>query len=618
MKFFAKIFGFIPPENTEEKAPSFKENLQAFRNIPKFFGLIWKTHRGLALTTILLRLLRTMLPLATLYVAKLIIDEVIMLIGSKGEDTQFLFTLILIELGLTLLSELLNRLVSLVDALLGDLFSNKSSVDLMRHAATLDLAQFEDATFYDKLARARQQTIGRVALMSQSFAQMQDMITLLALGFGLAFFNAWLILILVVAVIPSFFSETYFNRSSYSLVKSWTPQRRELDYIRYVGASDLTAKEVKIFGLADFLTGRFDKLAREYYLVNRNLSIRRAIWGIFFSALGSLGYYGAYTYIVWQTLNGNLSIGDLTFLAGAFSRMQGLLQGILTRFSEMAQQVLYLQDMFDFLEMKPNIHSPDMPIPIPQPIQKGFTFKNVGFKYPNSEIWAVRNLNFHLQAGEKLALVGENGAGKTTITKLIGRLYEPDEGQILLDDRDIRSYDLAEYQKMVGVIFQDYIRFQLPASINIAVGKIDAYEDKELIIKSAELSLADTVIDKLPNKYEQTLGKWFKDGVELSGGEWQKIALARAYMRDAQLLILDEPTAALDARAEYEVFKRFAELTQGKTSILISHRFSTVRMADRILVLKRGEMIELGSHEQLLNNGELYAELFYLQAEGYK
>jgi ATP-binding cassette subfamily B protein len=604
-------------KNTDSK-PTLKENLKALRNLPKLFLLVWRTHRGLTLSTILLRLLRTGLPLATLYVAKLIIDEVILQLKTPNPDWMYLWTLVAIEFGLALLSEILNRIISLVEALLGDLFSNANSVQLMRHAATLDLAMFEDATFYDKLARARQQTIGRVTLISQMLSQVQDIITLIVLGIGLAFFNGWLILILVVAIIPSFFNETYFNRSSYSLVKSWTPERRELDYLRYVGASDLTAKEVKIFGLADFLADRFHALAHRYYLANRNLAIRRMIWGLVFSILGSVGYYAAYIYIVWQTIQGTLSIGDLTFLAGSFSRMQGLLQGILARFSEIAQNALYLQDLFDFLDMRPQIHSPEKPTALPVKFQQGFTFEEVGFKYPNSEVWAVRRLSFRLKAGEKLALVGENGAGKTTITKLIARLYEPDEGRILLDGRDIRDYDLEEYQRIIGVIFQDFIHFQMSASVNIAVGKILEKENQSQITRSAEMSLADTVIAKLPKGYDQVLGKWFQDGQELSGGEWQKIALARAYMREAQLLILDEPTAALDARAEYEVFQRFAGLTEGKTSILISHRFSTVRMADRILVLKKGEMQEIGSHEELLAQEGLYAELFNLQAEGYK
>lgn len=604
-------------QDTEQKN-SLRENLSALRNLPKFFALVWQTHRGFTLATIILRLLRTCLPLATLYVGKLIIDEVIRLLNSPTQSWERVWLLLAIEFGVALFSEILSRLINLIESLLGDLFSNANSVQLMRHASTLDLAMFEDATFYDKLARARQQTVGRVTLISQVLSQTQDIITLTVLGVSLVFFNGWLLLILVFAVLPTFFNETYFNSSSYSLAKSWTPERRELDYLRFIGASDQTAKEVKIFGLSSFLADRFSLLAHQYYQANRQLAVNRMIWSLFFSILGSVGYYVAYIYIVWQTLLGKLTVGDLTFLAGSFSRMQDLLQGILSRFSSIAQNALYLQDLFDFLDMRPRISSPALPASLPTPVQQGFIFENVGFKYPSSEIWAVRSLSFTLQAGEKLALVGENGAGKTTITKLIARLYEPDEGRILLDGRDIREYDLGEYQRLIGVIFQDFIHFQMSASLNIATGKIWEKDNQSQIELSAQRSLADAVISKLPQGYDQMLGKWFKGGAELSGGEWQKIALARAYMRDAQLLVLDEPTAALDARSEYEVFKHFVELTAGKTSIIISHRFSTVRMADRILVLRKGEMQEIGSHEALMAQNGLYAELFNLQADGYK
>lgn len=605
---------------TDDKKATFKENLAAFRYIPPFFNMIWQTSPLLTSANMFLRLLRSGLPISALYVAKLIIDEVIK-VSQKGdfENASHLWQLVAIEFFLVFLSDVLSRGVNLVDALLGDLFSNQSSVQLMQHAAKLDLPQFEDSKTYDKLERARRQTTGRVYLMSQILTQIQDLITIIFLVIALTAFNAWLILILLIAVIPAFLSESYFNRSSYSLARSWTPERRELDYLRYVGASDETAKEIKIFGLSDFLVNRFRKLSDNFYQANKKLVLKRTFWGILFSTLGSLGYYLAYIFIVWQTIRGKITIGDLTFLSSAFSRMQALLQGVLSRFSDIAQNALYLQDLFDFLAMKPLIDSPQKPKPFPNTINKGFTFENVGFKYPNSEVWAVRHISFHLQAGEKLALVGENGAGKTTFVKLLARLYDPDEGRILLDDTDIKDYDLLELRKFIGVIFQDFVRFQMTAGENIAIGNIAKHQEKEEIIHSAKLSLANNVIEALPNQYEQMLGKRFSEkGTELSGGQWQKIALGRAYMRDAQLLILDEPTAALDARAEYEVFLRFAELTKGKTAVLISHRFSTVRMADRILVLKKGELAEIGTHEELLLLNGLYAELFNLQAEGYK
>ncbi|WP_299706246.1 ABC transporter ATP-binding protein [uncultured Pontibacter sp.] len=604
--------------NQADDKKSFREQVGALKNLPKFFRLIWETSKRMTIGNLLLRLIKSAIPLAMLYVGKLIIDEVIGLIAETGErDLSFLWILVAMELGLAIVSDLINRGITLLDSLLGDLFSNRTSVQLIEHAAKLDLAQFEDATFYDKLERARRQTITRVVLMSQVLSQLQDMVTIAFLAVGLIAFNPWLILILLVAVIPSFLGETHFNERTYSLSRSWTPERRELDYLRYIGASDETAKEIKTFNLSGFLASRFKQLSDRYYALNKNLIVRRAVWGSALSSLGTLAYYGAYIFILFQTVAGAITVGTLTFLAGSFSNMRGLLQGIMTRFSQIAESALYLQDLFDFLELKPQITPPTNPLQIPRPIQEGFTFEDVGFKYHNSENWAVRHLSFHLRAGEKLALVGKNGAGKTTLVKLLARLYEPTEGRILLDGVDLREYDLNDLRHQVGIIFQDYVRFQMSASDNIAIGQISNITDRDRIQGSAQKSLADPVIQRLPDGYEQVLGKRFNKGVELSGGEWQKVALARAYMRDAQLLILDEPTSALDARAEHEVFLRFSELIAGKTAVLISHRFSTVRMADRILFLEQGQLKELGSHEELLAQNGKYAELFTLQAKGY-
>src|SRR6185369_9423829 len=417
------------------------------------------------------------------------------------------------------------------------------------------------------------------------------------LAAGLIVFNPWLIVILIVAVLPAFMGEAYFNDQTYSLGRRQTPQRRELDYVRYIGASDETAKELKLFNLSGFLIDRFKQLSQKFYEDNKKLSIKRSLWGTAFSLFGTLGYYGAYIFILYKTIDRTISIGDLVFLSGSFRQLRGLLDTILSRFTSVSQGAIYLKDFFDFFDIQPTIIPSSTALPFPNPIKQGFVFENVGFKYANSDYWANRNLNFQLNAGEKLALVGENGAGKTTLVKLLARLYDPTEGRILLDGYDLKEYDLAELRKQVGVIFQDYLRYQMTVSQNIAVGDISEKENKELIIHSARQSLADLLIQKLPGKYDQALGKRFNQGVELSGGEWQKIALARAYMKDAQLFILDEPTSALDARAEYEVFQRFSELTKGKTAVLISHRFSTVRMADRILVLDKGEILEEGSHE---------------------
>lgn len=607
-----------PPKNTRPEPLTFKERIDALRNLPAFFKLVWQTSPWMTVVSSILRITRSATPLGLLYIGKLIIDQVIAITRNHAIGTHYLWQLVATEFALAIISDMLSRAITLMDSLLGDLFSNHTSVRIMEHAATLDLDQFEDAVFYDKLERARQQTVGRTILLSQVMGQVQDLITMGFLAVGLMAFNPWLIVLLLIAIIPAFLGESHFNDQSYALTRGQTPERRELDYVRYLGASDETAKEVKIFDLSGFIIDRFKQLSNKFYWDNRRLSIQRSLWGTFFAMLGSIGYYAAYVYIIIKAVEGTVSIGELAFLAGSFRQLRSLLEGILTRFTAVSQGAIYLRDFFEFFDIKPKIKLADKPLPFPKTIQEGFTFEDVGFKYINSERWANRHLNFTLQPGEKLALVGENGAGKTTLVKLLARLYDPTEGRILLDGHDLRDYDLADVRLNVGIIFQDYLRYQMTFAQNIAVGNIAQKENRPLIENSARQSLADKLAARLPGAYDQQLGKRFADGVELSGGEWQKVALARAYMRDAQLLILDEPTSALDARAEYDVFQRFAELTKGKSAVLISHRFSTVRMADRILVLEKGELIEIGSHEELLIKGGRYAELFDLQAMGYR
>jgi ATP-binding cassette subfamily B protein len=597
---------------------TFKDRLQALNNLPAFFKLVWQTNPLMTVGSLSLRIIRSAMPVALLYVGKLIIDNVILLSKTHNTDTHHLWQLVGLEFGLAILTDALSRAITLIDSLLGDMFGNFTSVKIMNHAATLDLDQFEDAVFYDKLERARQQTTGRTILLSQVMSQVQDIITMAFLATGLMAFNPWLIVLLLFAIIPAFLGESYFNDRNYLLTRGQTPERRELDYLRYLAASDQTAKEIKIFDLSGFITDRFKQLSDRFYRDSKRLSIQRSLWGTLFAMLGSVGYYAAYVFIIIRAVEGKVTIGDLAFLAGSFRQLRSLMEGVLTRFTAVSQGAIYLRDFFEFFQIKPKIMQPIRPLPFPINIQQGFLFENVGFKYLNSDRWANRHLNFTLFPGEKLALVGENGAGKTTLVKLLSRLYDPTEGRILLDGKDLREYDLVDLRLNVGIIFQDYLRYQMTVAQNIAVGNINKINDRELIERSARQSLADKLASKLPGGYEQQLGKRFADGVELSGGEWQKIALARAYMRDAQLLILDEPTSALDARAEYEVFQRFAELTKGKSAILISHRFSTVRMADRILVLEKGELKEIGSHEELLSNGGIYAELFELQAQGYR
>lgn len=619
-KIWNYVFNVKPGEAKPTEKLTVKERLAAFKNLPLFFKLVWQTSPWLTFLNGFLRLSQSVLPLGLLYTGKLIIDQVVTLTrpGNGHIPHTHLWNLVILEFCLVLLMTGLGRTVNLIDNLLGELLTYKTSIKLMTHAATLDLDQFEDSAFYDKLERARQQTTGRATLLSQVFSQVQDFVTIGFLATGLIVFNPWLIFVLLLSIIPSFLGEAYFNAKNYSLIRSQTHGRREMEYISFIGSSDESAKEVRLFDLSDFFISRYRKISGKFYQATRNLELKRSILGTILTLPGSIGYYIAFYFIIKSVLSGAISIGGLTFLIGSVRQLGMLSQSVMRRVSMVARGALHLRDFFDFFKIKPRFTPSPNPRPFPKPIREGFTFENVGFKYLNSNRWANRHLSFTLHAGEKLALVGENGAGKTTLVKLLVRLYEPTEGRILLDGHDLREYDLGELRAEIGIIFQDYLRYQMTTAENIAMGNINQRENRELIINSAKQSLANLIIERLPETYDQMLGRRFNKGVELSGGEWQKIALARAYMRNSQLVILDEPTAALDARAEFEVFERFAELTKDKAAMLISHRFSTVRMANRILVLDKGQLIEIGSHEELLEKGGRYAELFQLQAMGYR
>ncbi|HEU4563239.1 MAG TPA: ABC transporter ATP-binding protein [Gemmatimonadaceae bacterium] len=644
-----------PRPRGDDEQVTWRDRVAALRHVPPLVRMVWETHRVYTATMVVLRIVRAFIPIATLWVGKLIIDTVVAA-REGGGDLGRLWELVALELAIVLVGEALARASSLIESLLGDLFSNHMSVRLMEHAATLDLAQFEDPAFYDHLERARRQTVGRIGLLAQLLSMGQDALTLASLGAALVAYSPWLLILLVVAILPSFLGETHFSFLGYSLLYRWTPERRQLDYLRYVGASDKTAKEVQMFGLAPWLAERYRVLADRFYEENKRLSIRRSTVSAALAVLGTLGYYGAYVLILLRTVRGAISIGSLTFLATSFARSRDLIQRLLLGATDIFEQALYLRDLFVFFEMQPTIISKPNARSVPRPIREGFVFENVGFAYPGSDRWAVRHVSFTLRPGERLALVGENGAGKTTITKLLARLYDPTEGRILLDGVDLREYDLAGLRREIGVIFQDFVRYDMRFDENIGVGEIGAVREyleaasgngasgaapagagapprhhdgaapdarphpstTSRIESAAEHSLAASLLPRLPNAYRQMLGRRFDDGVDLSGGEWQKVALARAYMRDAQVLILDEPTAALDARAEYEVFLRFSELMAGRMAVLISHRFSTVRMADRIIVLQGGEVVESGTHEELVARDGVYAELFALQAAGYR
>jgi ATP-binding cassette, subfamily B, bacterial len=617
-----------------ERPRSVRERLAALGYLPQLVRLVWQTHRGFTAAMIVLRLVRAFVPVATLWVAKLIIDQVVLITRAPSTPLTDLWRIVALELAIVVAGELLARASALIESLLGDLFSNHISVRLMRHAATLDLQQFEDPDFYDHLERARRQTTARIGLIAMLLTMGQDIITLGTLGAALVLHNPWLLLLRTLAILPSFLGETHFAALSYSLLFQRTPERRELDYLRYVGASDRTAKEVQMFGLAGWLSDRYAALAQRYYEENRRLSIRKGVVSALLSFIGTLGYYGAYVTILLRAAAGTISLGTLTFLASAFARSRDLIQRLLLSASDIYEQSLYLKDLFVFFEMRPTIASKPGAVRVPRPIREGFVFEDVGFQYPGSERWAIRHVYLVIAPGERIALVGENGAGKTTITKLLARLYDPTEGRILLDGIDLRDYDLASLREAIGVIFQDFVRYDMRFDENVGVGEIngvtsylgavrDAGENgvpapPDALVDASERSLASTLLPRFTRGYRQMLGRRFDDGVDLSGGEWQKIALARAYMREAQLLILDEPTAALDARAEYEVFVRFNRLMAGRMAVVISHRFSTVRMADRIVVLGEGRVLEEGTHEELLVREGLYAELFEMQAAGYR
>lgn len=596
---------------------SWKDSYLALKYVPRFIGLIWKTSPGLFVFNVSARLVKSIIPVVMLWVGKLIVDEVIAQLALEERSMEQIWIYIAIEFGLAFLSDLLSRGIQLTDGLMGDLYSNKSSVELIQKAARMELSQLEDSTYYDKLERARRQTTSRISLMSNVLSQMQDIITVISFIAGLIFFEPLLIILLIIAIVPSFLNELKFSRQSYSLQRSWTPERRELDYLRFIGASDVTAKEIKLYGLADFISERFSRLADQYYLANRKLSIQRTGWGALFNMIGVVAYYGAYVVIIIRVVAGMLTIGEMTFLSGSFNRLRNQIQGIFQRFTRITESAMYLADYFDFIDIEPTVSQENL-IPLPDQIVEGFEFRNVSFSYPGTEKKVLNNISFKLKKGEKLALVGENGAGKTTLVKLLVRLYEPTEGAIYMDGVNIQSYRRAEYQQQFGAIFQDFVKYYLTAKENIAIGNIVELEDQPRIESAAEYSLADRVVQELPELYDQILGKRFGSGTELSGGQWQKIALARAYMSEGDVIILDEPTSALDARAEHEVFQRFIGLTKGKTSVIISHRFSTVRMADRIIVLSDGGILERGTHEELMSQDNLYAELFELQAEGYQ
>ena len=595
-----------------------RDRLSALRNVPTVLRFVWESGRAVVILGLVLRVVASLLPPALFWVSKLIIDDIFHIVTTHAPIGIRLWWLVAAEFGLAVCTGLVGRVIDYLDTLLAGKYMNHISVRVMEHAASLDLLAYEDPVFYDRLERARVQATDRLYMIQAIGRLIQQLITTLTLSISIMLFSPWLLLLLVVGVIPAFVGETHFAFLGYAKNFRQTPVRRQLDYLRLLGGSKEAAKELKLFGLRGFLTGRFKTLSDQVYDQDISLARKKVVAGSVLSTIGTAGYYTAYIYAVWRTVTGVFSFGTLTFLANAIRDASSNLQQTFSTLSTIADQALFMTDLIAFFEMKPSIRSKVNALPAPRPILRGFEFRNVSFRYPGSPRLVLNRLNFHLRTGERVALIGENGEGKTTIVKLLTRLYDPVEGEVLLDGIDLREYDLDDLYREVGVIFQDFMRYEMTARENIAVGRIEQVNDLRSLQESAQKSMAADVLRKLPAGFDQMLGRRFDGGVDLSGGEWQKVALARAYLRDAQVLILDEPTSALDARSEYEVFKRFAELTSGKMALFISHRFSTVRMADRIVVLEKGQIAEEGNHDALTSLGGRYAEMFELQAASYR
>src|SRR5579862_8369298 len=597
---------------------SWRERLAALRNVPPVLGIVWESAPAVVAGGLIFRLFASLLPMALLWITKLIIDGIVHAASTHQPVQPHFWWLVAAEFGLAVLSTILTRIIDYLDSLLADKYTRYVSIRVMKHAAELDLLAYEDPVFYDRLDRARVQATDRLGMIQSIGRLVQQIATVVSLSISIMLFSPWLMLLLVAGVVPAFLGESHFAFLGYAKNFRQTPIRRQLDYLRVLAGSREAAKELKLFGLNEFLAERFTRLSDEIYVENVALSRRRLIAGSVLSLVGTMGYYSAYVFVIWRTIAGALTIGTLTFLSGAILQASSNIQQIFSTISGIADQALFLTDLLAFFDMQPTIRSKPSALMTPRPILRGFEFRDVSFRYPGSPRLILDQMNLRLQPGERVALIGENGQGKTTVVKLITRLYDPTEGQILLDGVDLREYSLEDLYREIGVIFQDFMRYEMTARENIAVGSIEQIDNLEMIRHSAEKSLADDVVGRLPRGYEQMLGRRFDGGLDLSGGEWQKVALARAYLRDAQVLILDEPTSALDAPSEYQVFQRFAELTAGKMALFISHRFSTVRMADRIVVLQNGCIAEEGDHDALTQLGGRYAEMFELQAASYR
>jgi len=595
-----------------------KNQVRALKNLPQVVALLWRTASVLIAAELSSRLIIGLLPLAGLWIGKMIIDLVVNAIRHPGTPTQLLWFLLTAEFGIGAVGAVLGRAVDYWDGRIADEFAKNSGLMVMKHASTLDLESFENPRYYDQLERARCQTTDRIGILRALGEMLQQLITLVSLSVGVMLFSPLMFALLILAVVPAFLGESHFASLGYALAYSLVPLRREMDYLRELGTKKESAKELKLFKIGEFLQDRFSQINDEVIGRNRNLARRRLRSGAIFAVIGSLGYYAVYAVLLFRTLQGKLTLGELTFVAGALAGCSRQVQSVFSSFTDITHQLLFLTDLFGLLAVKPKIRNAVNAIPAPRAIRDGFEFRNVSFAYPGSQNLILKDVNLRIGAGERIAVVGENGQGKTTLVKLIPRLYEPTSGKILLDGIDLREYDIDSLRRKIGVIFQDFMHYDMTARENITLGSIECARDHARLAEAARRSGAERIIDSLPHGLDQMLGKRFEEGTDLSGGEWQNFALARAYLRDAGILILDEPTAALDALAEFEVFSRFAELTEGKIAVLISHRLSTVRMADRIVVLKDGEIHEEGTHHELIASGGRYASMYELQAACYR
>jgi ATP-binding cassette subfamily B protein len=595
---------------------------QAAANIPAAFRLVWDAHHGATMIMALLTVGGALIPAAQAWVGKLVIDSVVASISAQATPQAGLLAVLpylLIEFVLILGQSGIAQARSLTEHVLHARLNYSLNTRLIRKALELDLTHFENAEFYDKLQNARREADWRaLQIMNNGFYIIQNIITLISFGAILLTFNIWLTLILFGATIPAFIAQSKYAQLNFRLLSWRAPEARRMNYLEYLLTVDSSVKEVKLFGLGEPLLGRYADLFWKFMREDQALAQKRSLASFGWGLLATLSYYFAYAWIIFRTIDGEITLGSMTMYLSIFRSSQNVFQTLFFGLSDLYENALFMSNLFAFLELKPQMPVSAHPIALPGKFERGLEFRNVSFKYPDREEYALRDVSLTIQPGEKIALVGANGAGKTTFVKLLTRLYDPSEGQILIDGIDLREVDPKDLQKRIGVIFQDFVKYFLPARENVGFGQIDQLENEARIVDAAVRSGADPTIRSLPQGYDTMLGKWFERGNDLSGGEWQKVALARAFMREAEVLVLDEPTASLDALNEYAIFQRFRELTDNKIALLISHRFSTVRMADRIVVLDNGHIIETGTHAELLALGGEYAKLFTIQAEGYR